>query len=259
MKEINGILTIASRDVTKFLRDKPRVVTSFIFPLLFIGILGGSLQSSFGETSGFNLLAFIFTGILAQNIFSSTASGVIYLIRDREDDFAQELFVAPISRYSIILGKIVGESGVSLIHGVGIVIFGLIMGVSFGFGQLLLLIPIGIIASLLGGAFGVLILANLNDYRSASQVFPFLIFPQYFLAGVFAPIKDLPFYLSILSRITPMTYAVDLLRGMYYAGTPEYDKIVLMSPFFNLLIIAGMFTLFIFLGTWLFIRKEKNK
>ena len=259
MREINGVLTIASRDIIKFLRDKPRIVTSFVFPLLFIGILGGSLQASFGEAGGYNLLTFIFTGILAQNMFQSTASGVIYLIRDREDDFAQEMFVAPISRYSIILGKIMGESVVALIHGVGIVAFGIIIGIPFTALQLLLLIPVAIVVCLLGGAFGVLVLANLNDYRSASQIFPFLIFPQFFLAGVFAPIKDLPLWLAIFSKITPMTYVVDLLRGVYYFGKPEYAKIVLLSPLANMVIITGIFTLFIVVGTYIFVRKERNR
>jgi len=259
INELSAILTIASRDVIKFLRDRPRVVTSFIFPLLFIGILGGGFQSSFGDIAGYSFLVFIFTGILAQNIFSTTASGVIYLIQDREEDFAQEMFVAPISRYSIILGKITGESAIALIHAVGIVVFGIIIGIPFTVLQLMLLIPVSIVAALLGGAFGVLVLANLGSFRAVNQVFPFLIFPQFFLAGVFAPIKDLPLGLAILAKLAPMTYAVDLMRGVYYWGKPEYSQIVILHPALNLLIIFGIFSVFLVLGTYLFIRKDRNR
>jgi len=259
MKEINAIFAIATRDITKFLRDRPRIAATFVFPIVFIGVLGGSLQASFGDIAGYSFLVFVFTGVLAQTMFQSTASGIISLIEDRANDFSQEMFVSPISRYSIILGKILGESLVALTQGVGIVLFGLIMKVPLSFEQLLSLIPVAFVACLLGGSFGVLILANLGSQRTANQIFPFIIFPQFFLAGVFAPIKDLPPVLFFLSKLAPMTYVVDLIRGVYYAGTEEFSKVVLMSPYINLLVIAGLFLAFLFVGTFLFIRGERNK
>lgn len=259
LRELNAIVTIGARDVTKYLRDKTRVVSSFVFPLLFIGVLGGGLQQTVGEQSSFNFLIFIFTGILAQNLFQSTASGVIFLIEDRTNDFAQEMFIAPISRYSILIGKIFGESLVAIIHGVGIVVFGLILGVPFTFLQLLLLIPVVFAVSFLGGAFGILILANFSNYRAASQIFPFIIFPQFILAGVFVPITDLPGIFGVLSRLAPMTYAVDLLRSVYYIGSPDYEHVVLFNTAIDLAISAVLFTGFLVVGTYIFVRKEKNK
>lgn len=259
MREVNAILAIANRDLTKFLRDRSRIVTTFIFPFVFIGVLGGSLQAGFGEIAGYSFLVFVFTGIFAQTMFQSTASGVISLIEDRTNDFSQEIFVSPISRYSIILGKIIGESLVALTQGIGIIIFGLIVQIPLSLGQIISLIPVAFVACLLGGAFGILVLSNLNSQRTANQVFPFIIFPQFFLAGVFAPIKDLPPILFILSRMAPMTYAVDLVRGVYYAGAPEFSKVVLASPFVNLLIITALFFVFLFIGTFLFVRGERNR
>src|SRR5512140_885597 len=102
MTNVNAILVIAYRDLLKLLRDHMRLVTSLIFPFIFIGILGGSLQASFGKTAGFDYLTFTFTGVLAQTLFTSAAQGVISLIDDRENDFTQEIFVSPVSRYSIV-------------------------------------------------------------------------------------------------------------------------------------------------------------
>ena len=84
-------------------------------------------------------------------------------------------------------------------------------------------------------------------------------FPQFFLAGVFNPVKVLPWYLEGPSLIAPMRYAVDLLRGVVYAGRPEYAKVVLFNPLTNLLVMAGMFTLFLVFGTALFVRQETNR
>src|SRR5260221_232286 len=208
MKEINAIITIAFRDVVKLLRDRTRILASFIFPFIFIGALGGSLQANLGSSAGFNFLEFVFTGVLAQTLFQSTASGIISLIEDRENDFSQEIFVSPISRYSIILGKILGESLVASINVLGVLAFGLILGIHLSLLQFVSIIPVILFACLLGGAFGVLVLSQVSSQRAANQIFPFIMFPQFFLSGAFAPVKHLPSYLFILSRIAPMTYAV---------------------------------------------------
>lgn len=214
MREINAILTIAYRDVAKFLRDRTRLVASLIFPIIFVAILGGSLQANIGLSAGYDFLVFTFTGVFAQTLFLSSTQGVISLIEDRESDFSQEIFVAPISRYSIVLGKILGESLVALVQGAVVILFGLLIGVPLTFVQVLGLIPVALVVCLLGGAFGVLILGNISSQRAANQIFPFVVFPQFFLAGVFSPIKVLPLYLDILSRISPMRHAVDLARGV---------------------------------------------
>lgn len=263
MKELNAILTIALRDFTKLLRDKFRLAVSFIFPIIFIGALGTSLQSNIGQFIAFNYLTFTFTGVFAQTLFQSTASGIISLIQDRENDFSQEMFVSPISRYSIIIGKILGESAVALVQAVGVVIFGLIMALFFEIDitaqQLLFSIPAIVAACLLGGAFGVFVIAAMGSQRNANQLFPFVIFPQFFLAGVFNPIKDLPAPLFIASRIAPMTYAVDFFRGLYYWGHPDYESVVLYNPLVNLAIMSVMFLVMMTIGTYLFVRNERNR
>jgi ABC-2 type transport system permease protein len=259
MKNINAIATIAFRDYAKFLRDRSRIVATFIFPILFVGVLGSSLQANLAEGAGYNFMAFIFMGVVGQVLFQSTAAGIISLIEDRKNDFSQELFVSPVSRYTIIIGKIVGETTVSLTQGLGVIVFGLIIGVPLTMPQFIGMAPAAIISCLLGGSFGVLVLSNLGSERSANQIFPFVIFPQFFLAGVFSPIKNLPVLLDILSKISPMRYAVDLVRGVYYAGTPEYSKIVLAPIMNNLLIITIMFFAFLIPGTILFVRNERNR
>jgi ABC-2 type transport system permease protein len=258
-KELIAISAIAARDVTKLVRDRGRMLASVIFPFIFIGALGGSLQANLGASAGYNLLTFVVTGVLAQTLFQSTASGLISLVEDRQNDFAQELFIAPISRYSIIFGKILGETIVACAQMLGVFIFVAILQIPVNWMAVLYAAPTLLLGALFGGAFGVMILANLKDQRAANQLFPFLIFPQFFLAGVFNPIKVLPLPLMVLSRIAPMTYAVDLFRSVYYWGTPEYDKVVLFPFWLNLLVVGGLFLVFLTVGTYLFVRQERNR
>lgn len=258
MRTLNALFTIAFRDFTKLMRDKPRIAASLIFPILFIGVLGASMQSSVFDDIGFDYVTFVFTGVLGQTLFQSTAAGIVSLIEDRKNDFSQELFVSPVSRYTIIMGKVMGETSVALFQAIGIIMFGLIVGVTFTFQNFIILFPFAIITCFLGGAFGIMVLSRLNSERTANQIFPFIIFPQFFLAGVFNPINNLPPLLNVLSHLSPMRYAIDLIRGVYYWGTPSYDLVVLTSPLNNLFIIGIMFFVFLIFGTYFFVRAERE-
>jgi ABC-2 type transport system permease protein len=259
MSELGPIMAIAQRDLMKLLRDRPRLITTLVSPLLLIGVLGGSLQANLGRSVGFNFLAYTFTGVLGMTLFQSSAQGVISLINDRENDFSQEMFVSPVSRYSIVFGKILGESLVALPQGLAIVAFAIIVGIRASALQVGGLALAAILICLLGGAFGILILSNLSGQQLAGQIFTFVMLPQYFLAGIFNPIRVLPPYLEILSRISPMRYAVDLERSAFYAGRPEAVKVVLDSPLVDLVVIGAMFAVFLVVGTALFVRRERNR
>src|SRR3989442_7409125 len=250
MTEASAILVLAHRDFAKLFRDRQRIIADFSFPLIFIGILGTTLQAGFGERAGINLLHFVFTGVLAQTVWQSSAMGLISLIADREQDFSQEIFVSPISRYSIILGKILGESLVALPQALGIIAFGFILQVPMSADQLLRMAGAIAVIALFGGAFGVIVVANLSSQRAVNQIFPFLMLPQFFLAGIFNPIGNLPLPLDVLSKISPMRYAVDLMRDAYYADGPQ--RVQLFDAPTNLAIMAVEFVLFMVIAPALF-------
>lgn len=259
MHNLNAVFTIAFRDIIKLLRDRTRILASFIFPVIFIGLLGTSMQQNVGGSLNYNYMTFVFIGVLGQTLFQSTASGIISLVEDRQTDFAQEMFIAPISRYSILLGKILGETMVALVQMIGVLLFALVIRIPVDYASLVTTFPFFIPAAFFGGAFGVLVMSSLSEQRSANQIFPFLLFPQFFLAGVFTPVKVLPPILLILSRISPMTYAVDLIRSVYYWGTPEYSEVVLFNPVLNLTVVIVAGTIFMAIGTHLFVRNERNR
>jgi ABC-2 type transport system permease protein len=259
VNEASAILALAHRDFIKLLRDRQRIIADFAFPLIFIGILGTTLQAGFGERAGINLLDYVFTGVLAQTVWQSSALGLISLLADREQDFSQEIFVSPISRYSIILGKILGESLVALPQAIAIIVFGFVLQIHMSPEQLgRMALALAVIA-LFGGAFGVIVLANLSSQRAANQIFPFVLLPQFFLAGIFNPIQNLPLPLDILSKIAPMRYAVDLIRDAYYGVLPASQQVQLFDTPTNLAIIGAMFVVFMVAGTFLFVRAERNR
>src|SRR5438094_4035872 len=130
MLELNAITAIAGRDLLKFFRDPGRLVAAVVFPFLMIFLLGGTLQLNLGQSAGFNFIGFTFTGFLGMTLFQSTAQGLSSLMEDRQNDFAQEVFVSPVSRYSIVFGKIAGETLVAIMQVIPFVLFALLLRVA---------------------------------------------------------------------------------------------------------------------------------
>lgn len=257
--ELSAVAVIAHRDFVKLLRDRLRLFSELAFPLVLILLLGPALQSGFGAPGGLDLTTFVFSGVLAQTVWQSSVLGLVSLIADREEDFSQEIFVSPVSRYSIVAGKIIGESLVALPTGLGIVIVGLLIGVPLSPLVLVALIPVSLLVAVYGGAFGLVLMANISSQRTANQIFPFVLLPQFFLAGVFNPIHGLPLPLAILSALSPLRYAVELTRNLMYGLQPGVPAPAATPAPVNLAVMVALFVVFMIAGTVLFVRSERNR
>jgi ABC-2 type transport system permease protein len=257
--QLSGLAAIAQRDVTKLARDPLRLAVSLAFPVMLIAGLGYVLQPTVGKATGLSELDTAFTGVLAATMFQSAAAGMISVVEDRENDFARELFVAPVPRLTLVSGKVLGETLVALVQGAFVVVFAVAFGVSAGTGQLAVLIGPALACGLLGASFGLATLAALPNQRSAVQIFQFLIIPQYVLGGVLVPAHGLPAALEVLAWLMPLTSGVDLTRAVFYQGKPGYHTAVSLDPAWALAVMAGMFAVFIVTGALVFNYRERHR
>jgi len=257
---INATITIAARDFTKFLKDRGRIIASLIFPAIFTGILGSANQASFGDMLPYNFLLFTFIGTMTNTMYQSTTQGIVSLLEDRETDFAQEMFVAPISRFTIIFGKIMGETLVATVMLISQLSLVFILQIPFDFTKLLPMFPALLLVAMLGGSLGMVIISFLTNQKSANQIFGFILFPQFFLAGIFTPVKEFEGVLFYLSRIAPLTYGVDLVRNIYYGSNSVAGKSFILFPIWvDFFVVISFFLVFSCMGVYMFIRNEKNK
>jgi ABC-2 type transport system permease protein len=169
------------------------------------------------------------------------------------------MFVSPVSRYSIVFGKILGETLVAVMQVVPMVVFAAILRVPLTATALALLVPVALLSCFMGGSFGLLLLNTMSDSRASNQIFNFVFLPQYFLAGLISPINNLPWYLEVLSLASPMRYVIDLARGVVFAGSRDYARVVLLNPVTNVAVLALMLGVFLIVGTTLFVRRETNR
>ena len=258
-REVNAVAAIAWREILRAVKSPLSIGFTIIFPILFIGVLGGSISQNLGGAIGYAYLPYMLIGMVANTLYQGTITGVTNLVEERENDFTAELFVAPISRYSVLLGKLIGSGVAALVSLVGIIAMVFIMQIPMDFGDLLRVVALAPILALAGGALGVFLIGLSQDSKVVAIAVPLLIFPQTFLSGALIPVANSSGLLGVLAHIIPMTYSIDLARNIFYWGKPEYHATVLHDPWLDLAITVGFFLVFTLVGTWLFVRADRNR
>ena len=258
-REVNATFAIAWREVLRAIKSPASLAFTIIFPILFIGVLGGSISQNLGNGLPFAYLPFMLIGMIANSMYQNTIVGVTNLVEERENDFTAELFVAPISRYAVLLGKMIGSGLASLASLVGIFAMVVVMQIPLNAGDLLRVLALAPVLALSGGALGIFFIGFVHDPKVAAVGVPLLIFPQMFLSGALIPVSASTGILGFLAKVIPMTYSIDLARNIFYWGKPEYGAAVLNSPILDLAVTVGLFLVFTIVGTVLFVRSDRNR
>ncbi|KAB3526255.1 ABC transporter permease [Alkaliphilus serpentinus] len=258
-REINALFAIASREIMRLIKSPGAMITNMIFPMFFLGIMGGSLSQNLGGNIGYNFLQFVMVGMIVFNMFMGATSGMTSLIAERDLNLTQELFVSPISRYTIILGKMIGTSFASLTSLIGVLLIALLMQIPLGGMQIVRLLLVIPVFCLVGASLGILFIGLVQDSKVAQMGALLICMPQMFLAGTIIPISNSTGIIAFLAKIMPLTYLTDLARGFFYWGKPEYHSVVIYNPAINIIASIAFFAFFTVMGTILFTRNERNK
>ena len=258
-RELNTIFTIMAREITIFFRSPSTAIMSLAMPIVFMGMIGGNLMQNMAAGLDFQFGHFMLVGMLVNMLFMFTTMGMTSLVDDHDIDFNQEMLVSPVSRYSIVIGKILGSGFAAIMSMIGTLIVAVIMGIMIPAGKLLLILALSPLMCLSGGALAMIIIGLIKSKRAANLAVMLIVMPQMFLSGAIIPINNSSGALLVLNRIMPMTYCLDLARAVVYRGGPEYDSVVMFNPVINFTAIAVLTIAFLVLGTYLFARSEKNR
>ena len=202
--------------MTRFVRAKSRVIGTLGMPLFFMAFLGfGFSRAQLPNLPpGVNYIQFLVPGIVGMTLlFSSTFTG-ISVLWDREFGFLKEIMVAPVSRVSIVLGRIAGGATTSLIQGAVILLLSVPLGFSLhgapeALGAVLFMLLISVIFISLGLVFA----SNMRDIHGFNLITNFIVFPLFLLSGALFPVGNLPPQVQVFAWLDPLTYGVDGLRG----------------------------------------------
>ncbi len=180
-----------------------------------------------------NYFEFVAPGITAMVVMMSLMTGLPHAISyERDVGTLDGMLVAPTSRLSIILGKVMAQTArgmlqAAIIFALAVVLFGVVI-----YGSLPLVVGLVLLTVFSFVGLGILITSFADREETANMVMMTLMFPMMFLSGVFFPIDQMPWYMQDVARVLPLTYATTALRKVMVLGAGfgavQFDVVVLL-------------------------------
>jgi ABC-2 type transport system permease protein len=200
---------------------------------------------------------YLFPGIIGQTLLFTAMFMGISVIWDRDFGFLKEVLVAPVSRMTLFLGKMVGDSTDALIQGIIVFVLGAILGISINPLGFLLSLPLMLLITFGLVSIGLTIASFMGSLESFGAIQTFVNLPLFFLSGALFPIngplaQGVPSWLQAVSSFNPLTYGVDALRSILLGS--GYTS--LQPIWINLSVIVGFDLVMIVIGTWAFTRMK---
>ena len=218
-----GIWVVAFRELLHFVSDRTRIISSLMFPLMFLVVFGAGFSRIVGGLAGgVDFIHFVYPGIVAMTVLTSSLLSGTSVVVDREHGFLKEVLVAPLSRVGIILGKALGGSLTSLSQGIVMLAIAPMIGLSITPLLIVKLLPTLLILSLSLSGLGILMATRMHSQQGFQFLMQLIVFPLMFLAGVFFPVDGVPVWLQIVAKVNPLTYGVDAIRQIFLA--PQFNN-----------------------------------
>lgn len=243
---MNTIYILWLRQVKKYFRSRSRIVGSLAQPTLYLLAFGYGFGSIYSKAGGGNYIQYLVPGIIAMSVLFTSVFTGIEVIWDRQFGFLKETMVAPVSRFEIMLGRTLGGATVAVIQGSVVFVLALIIGFR---PTNWLMLPVGLVFAFLIGilftSLGTAIASKLEDMQGFQLIMNFLVMPIFFLSGALFPLAGLPKFMEIATKIDPLTYGIDGLRGALI----DASTLGLATDFIILSAITGALLV---LGSYLF-------
>jgi ABC-2 type transport system permease protein len=232
-QDVRAVSIVWRRELLRFKSDRLRAISSLIQPVLFLFVLGTGLSSlaKGGMPPGVDFRTFIYPGVLAMSVLFTAIFSAASIVWDREFGFLREMLVAPVSRSAIVIGKCLGGATVATLQGIVILILAGLAGVPYD--PILFLTVIGelLLLSFTLTAFGVMMAARISQIQAFMALTQMLVMPLFFLSGALYPLNNLPAWLTVLTRLDPLTYIVDPMRHAVFSHlSVSPAAIAVLSP-----------------------------
>lgn len=234
-----AIYVIFLREFKRFFRQKGRLIVTLSRPLIWLLIVGAGFSGIISLDGPASYLQFLIPGIVGMTILFSSIFSTISVVWDKEFGFMREMLVAPISRSTIVMGKLLSGTALSVFQGMVLVLLvAPFLQVTFTFIDAILLFAFMVLTSLSITSLGLTIAAYLDSLEGFNVIMNFIILPMFFLSGALYPVSTLPKTLYYLSLINPLSYGVDAMRHVVTVQTvklggelPLYIDVAFLAVF----------------------------
>ena len=223
-------LTLARREIVRFIRQRSRIIGALGTPLVFWMIVGGGLGRSFSLGEGgpdVGYMEYTFPGALAAILLFTAIFSMISIIDDRREGFMQSVLVAPISRLAVVLGKVGGASVLAVAQAALFLVLAPIADIRLGVVSVILAIAAMLLVSIAVAGLGFCIAWIMESTQGFHAIMNLVLMPMLILSGAFFPPGGSAVILRWLTYLNPMTYGVALLRhAIYFDRTEAMPSIV---------------------------------
>jgi ABC-2 type transport system permease protein len=248
---LNEIYAIWLREIRKAFADKWLVVIGFALPLFLIFAIGAGIDSFVGmDELGMSYTSFLGPGIIALWVMSSALSSGNSLIEDKQG-MLKLMLLAPISRMSIFVGKMLAEILISFS-----VMLIIVVAYLFASGTVstFAIMKAALFMLLLAFSFYGIGLAAASMFKRAKSyqmAFGLLTMGAVIVSGIFFPIKHLPVWMKWIALANPLSYGADGLRGSL-TGSSEFGLLL------DAAILLSVSVAMMFLGSYAFARSVQK-
>jgi ABC-2 type transport system permease protein len=219
--DMRAVGIVWRRELLRFRGDPLRAITTLVQPFLFFFILGTGLSNLAGgslpHSSTFDFKTFIYPGVLAMSVLFTAMFSAGSIVWDREFGFLREILVAPVSRGAIVVGKCLGGATIATFQALIFLCLAWIAHVPYNPVLIISLIGMLLLLSFTVTAFGVMMAARIRQFQAFMAVTQMLVMPLFFLSGALYPLTGLPAWLTVLTRIDPLTYVVGPMRHIVFS------------------------------------------
>jgi ABC-2 type transport system permease protein len=222
---------LAWREIIRFFRQRSRIVGSIGTPLVFWLLFGAGLSGSFRVGSGENaqnFLTYFFPGSLLLIVLFTAIFSSISIIEDRREGFLQGVLVAPIPRWAMVLGKVLGGTFVAVVQGLIFLMLGLTLPIDLSLAAAVQLVLLLITAALALTSLGTFFAWRTDSTQGFHAIMNLVLMPLWLLSGGFFPAPAVQngadasaWALGAAMRLNPLSYAVGGVRRLL-APAAEY-------------------------------------
>jgi ABC-2 type transport system permease protein len=197
-------------------------MVSLVQPLLYLLVLGVGLSAALGGARGLppgvSYVQFMYPGVIGMAVLFTATFSAMSVVWDRELGFLREILVAPIGRPAVVIGKALGGTTQAMAQGIIILVFAPLAGVRLSVASVLELVPLLFVLAFTLTCLGLAVAYRLRTIQGFQMVINLLIMPMFFLSGAMFPLRGLPAWMAVLTRIDPVAYGISPIRQAVLGG-----------------------------------------
>src|SRR5215510_2045147 len=215
------LASLCQREIVRFLRQRSRVVGALGTPLVFWFLVGSGFGNSFRPQAGAletGYLEYFFPGTVLMVVLFTSIFSNISVIEERREGFLLSVLVAPASRLSLVLGKILGVTTLAVLQGGLLLLLSPLLGIRIGWTQWPVLLAVVALIAVELAALGFAFAWKLDSIQGFHALMNLLLVPMWLLSGALFPMSGASSWVRVIMLLNPMTYAMSALRQVLYIG-----------------------------------------